>query len=133
MKLLIAAGPMATIDRLKTMLEEFSRMESLVYTKEGETPVRCLEISHPDLTKLDRQVAGNESLDWPVTRPQKDPSLRVAVMTDLASTPDPANWPAASADVTFDHSNEFDFLIAHIHRLAETMEALHKASIMDPV
>lgn len=133
MRLLIAAGPVATIERLKTVLEEFSRLESNVYTNCDDPPMRCLEINHPDLMNLDPHGPEGELNDWPSANRGKDQSLRVAVMKDLASTPDPTKWPSVESGTTFDKSTEFDFLIAHIRRLAETLEALSKASRMSPV
>lgn len=123
-KLLIADGSLAVIDRLKTMLGDLPEIESLTHTTEAAKTVHCIETNAPDMLILDPSLAGGNGLGWLVAIRKAAPSLVIVVFTNLVYGSYPRYCMAAGANFFFDKSNEFESLIAHIHRQARSPKAV---------
>lgn len=131
-KLLIADGSLAIIERLKSMLGECPEIEFLAHATDAGTTVRSIEAGRPDLVILDPRLAGGDGLGWLAAIRKMAPSLVIVVFTNLVYGPYPRYCLTAGANLFFDKSNEFDSLIARVHSLAQSPEAVRETTNQGP-
>jgi DNA-binding NarL/FixJ family response regulator len=118
-KVLIVDGSLIIRERLKAMLSEVPKIETVNQAKDELEALELLHKLNPEIVVLDIQMPGGHGIDLlhKVKKEQRPPP--VIVLTNLSDNQYRKKCMDAGADFFFDKSTEFDKVTEVLNKLSQ--------------